>query len=151
MFQWLKPWLVFLSLAILAAPTYRVMARKSIIVSSFGEWDCACGDWHVKTTRLVFWNPLRDKAPENAAEAFLQGLRDKNCKATLDLCEPALLHHRVSNWKLAYREDEGDDATLYFKLTKHGGGPEYELTGEGAITVQRRGNEWAVAGYSAYF
>jgi hypothetical protein len=147
----MKPWLTILSLALFSVPAYRVMAGKAIIASTFGEWDCACGDWHVKTTRLAIWNPLRDQTPEKAAEAFLHGLRDNNCKAALDLCQSVVQNHRVSNWKLAYREDKGDSATLYLKLTKHGGGPEYELTGEGALTVQRRGDEWVVTGYDAYF
>jgi hypothetical protein len=151
MFKRMKLWLVFFSLAVFSALAYRVMANKPIIVSTFGEWDCACGDWHTKTTREVFWNPFRDSAPEHAAAAFLRGLRDNNCKATLGLCESALRNDRVSNWKLAYREDDGDYVTLYFKLTKHGGSPKYELTGEGAITLQHRGNEWIVESYSAYF
>lgn len=151
MLKRMRPWLIVLSLAALAAPVCKIVVGKSIIASTFGEWDCACGEWHVKTTRLVIWNPMRDRTPEKVAEAFLQSLRDNNCRAALDLCQSAVQNHRVSNWKLAYREDEGDSATLYFKLTKYGGGPEYELTGEGALTVERQGNEWVVGGYGAYF
>lgn len=151
MFNRMKPLLIVLSLAALSVPVYRVVAGRSIIASTFGEWDCACGEWHGKMTRLVIWNPMRDRTPEKVAEAFLQSLRDNNCKAALDLCQSAVENHRVSNWQLAYREDEGNSAFLYFKLSKYGGGPENKLTGEGELTVERKGDDWVVRGYDAYF
>ncbi len=151
MFNRMKPWLIVLSLAALSAPVYRVVVGRSIIASAFGEWDCACGEWHVKMTRMVIWNPMRDRTPETVAEAFLQSLRDNNRRAAIDLCQSAVENHRVSNWKLAYREDEGNSAFLYFKLSKYGGGPEYEPTGEGVLTVERKGDDWVVRGYDAYF
>jgi len=151
MFKRMKPWLIFLSLAAFSVPAYRIVAGKPVLASTFGEWDCACGDSYIKTTRHVFWNPLRDRTAEKVAEAFLQSVRNNNCKAALDVCQEAVEYRRVSNWQLAYREDEGNSATLYWKLTKFESEPNYDLTGSGAITVQRRGNEWVVATYDAIF
>lgn len=138
-------------MVIAALPVYRVATRRPIIANTLGEWDCACGDWYIKTTRLVLWNPLRDRAPEREAEFFLAGLRENKCTASRGLCESALPNHRVSNWKLAYREDADDHVTLYFKLTKYDGSPQSELTGQGAVTTERRGARWAITGYDSYF
>lgn len=41
--------------------------------------------------------------------------------------------------------------TLYFKLSKYGGGPGYELTGQGAVTLYREEDNWNLISYDAYF
>ena len=103
------------------------IARNPHPANTPGDWDCACGDWYIKTTRIALWNPIRDRSPERAAESFLAGLRNNNCTASTKLCELALPNHRVSNWELAYREDDGHHVTLYFRLTKYGESSQFEL------------------------
>ncbi len=70
--------------------------------------------------RHVVWNPLRDRLPETAALKFLTGLKANRCSADRTVCQDALPNHRVSAWQLAYREDEAEIVSLYFKLAKYG-------------------------------
>jgi hypothetical protein len=128
-----------------------VFSRRPILAHTLGDWDCACGNWHIKTTRHVIWNPLRNRAPEVAAHEFLANLRANRCFVRRELCEDALARHRVSDWRLAYREDDGDTVSLYLELTKYGGGPEYNPTGAGVIEVQRGVTGWVVNGFDCYF
>lgn len=107
-------------LCIAALPIYRVATGKPILASTPGDWDGACGDWYIKTTRLAVWNPIRDQTPERAAESFLQELRANNCASGIELCESALPNRRVSHWKLVYRGDDSNNVTLYFRPTKDG-------------------------------
>jgi len=146
-----RSWLFCLGLAVAALSAYKLAIGKPILASTLGEWDCACGDWSIKTTRLAIWNPVRDRTPERVAESFLAGLRENNCTASTALCESALPGRRVSNWQLAYRKDDDDHVTLYFRLTKYGGRPESELSGIGVATVERRSTGWGVSGYDSYF
>ena len=146
-----KTWLFCIGFAIAALPVYRLATGWPILANTPGEWDCACGDWYIKSTRLVLWNPVRDQTPERAAESFLAGLRENNCTAGTELCKSARPNRRVSNWKLAYREDDANHVTLYFKLTKYGERPELKLSGVGAVTVEKRRMEWGIIGYDSYF
>jgi hypothetical protein len=146
-----RTWLLGLTVVIAAFPVYRLATKNPIIANTPGEWDCACGDWYIKTTRLVLWNPLRDRTPERAAESFLSNIRANNCNVNPELCESILPSQRVSNWELAYREDADSHVVLYFKLTKYGSSPASELRGIGTMTIERRATEWAVTGYDSYF
>ena len=142
---------IAIAIAAIAAGAAMALGRQPILAQTPGEWGCACGDMFIKTTRWVAWNPLRDHAPEKAANAFLVDLRNNECSAVHDICQYALPAHRVSDWRLAYREDAGGAVSLYFKLTKYGGGPGYNLTGVGAVALQKAATGWTVAGYDSYF
>jgi hypothetical protein len=125
--------------------------RKPLLFYTPGEWDCACGDMYIKTTRFVLWNPFRDRTPESAAESFLAKLRDNNCSSGPEICAFSLPDHRVSNWKLAFREDAGQKVSCFFKLTKYGSGSESELQGVGVVDLKKVQGNWAVTGYDAHF
>ncbi|HWR37482.1 MAG TPA: hypothetical protein VN622_16590 [Clostridia bacterium] len=128
-----------------------VLSRRPILAYSPGEWDCACGDMYIKTTRHVIWNPLRDRLPEAAAFEFLADLKTNHCSAGRVVCEGILPNHRVSAWKLAYREDRAEIVSLYFKLAKYGKDPRYNLTGVGVVDLRKGTDGWAVIGYDSYF
>jgi hypothetical protein len=124
---------------------------KPVLVHSPGDWDCACGDWYIKTTFRAVWNPFRDRQPEALADAFLSALRANECGVGPELCRTSLPKGRVSEWKLSYREDAGDTATLYYKLTKYGDETKLGLTGVGVIDVRKSVDGWRVTGYDCYF
>jgi hypothetical protein len=76
---------------------------------------------YIKTTFRAIWNPFRDRRPEALADAFLSKLRTNECDVGPELCRASLPNGRVSEWRLSYREDDGDTASLYYKLTKYAG------------------------------
>ena len=143
------------SLIVLAGSTgylaFAMLSRGPILAHTPGYWDCACGDWVAKTTRLVIWNPLRDREPELMAYTFLANLRSGNCSVELKWCPDALSRHRVSDWQLAYREDASDSISLFFKLTKYDGGPAYDLKGAGVVGLRKGTAGWVVTNYDAMF
>jgi len=147
--------LKLLSLRLLAGVAvyvaFAVLSRWPVLVHTPGASDCACGEFLAKTTRHVIWNPLRDRTPESTAAIFLENLREGNCAVKTDWCADALNRHRISSWQLAYREDDHDVVSVYFRLTKYGGGPAYYLHGVGAVDLRKNGSGWDVTGYDAYF
>jgi hypothetical protein len=129
-----------------------MMSRRPVLVQLFGEWGCACGDYHEKVTGVVVRNPLRDRQPERVAGEFLDALKANRCVANSGLCDYALPSHRISDWRLVNREDAPDSVRLYFKLAKYGtSNPGYHLTGEGMVQVERSKGGWQVSAYSSYF
>lgn len=146
-----KVWLAYPVVPLIGFLLVQLVLQKPVLVYTPGEWDCACGDLYIYTTRHVLWNPFRELAPERITNDFFSGLRENRCSADLDVCQSALPNHRVSGWRLAFREDAGRQVTLYFKLSKYGGGPGYELTGQGALTSERAGDNWSLTSYDAYF
>ena len=76
---------------------FALVTRRPILAHTLGEWDCACGDMLIKTSRRALWNPLRDRNPEIVANDFLAGLRDGRCEASERLCTDALAS-LTGNW-----------------------------------------------------
>src|SRR5208283_3205887 len=126
-------------------------AHKPILVHLFGADGRACG-FCGKTTGLTVWNPWRDRSPELVANDFFVKLKTNRCEASRDLCDHALPSHRVSDWRLKYREDTGGSVSLYFNLKKYGtSDPPGILTGQRAIDVQKGTGGWTIEGYDSYF
>ena len=143
-------WCASIAGAVVGIWTVYALVNKPVLLHSPGEWNCACGSMYIKTTFRVIWNPFRDRQPEAIANAFLSNLRANECFAGPELCRVSLPGRRVSEWRLSYREDEGDTASLYYKLTKYGGEAN-ELTGVGVISVGKSMAGWHIIGYDSYF
>jgi hypothetical protein len=128
------------------------LRHKPVLFHILAETGCACGEYQEGVTGLIVRNPFRDATPEKSAAKFLEELRDGRCVADPSLCHYALHRGRVSDWRLANRQDRSDRVLLYYKLTPY---PETELkhrlSGEGLIEVVRAQSGWAVASYSCYF
>jgi hypothetical protein len=123
-----------------------------VLLHVFAETDCACGDFHEEVTGLILLNPFRDTAPEKSAAKFLETIRRGQCPADDSICRGSLDRHRASDWRLAYRRQQGGHVMLYYKLTKYGATePEYRLSGEGLVEVEKAGDGWKVVNYSSYF
>lgn len=138
--------------AVVAASLWTAYAltHKPVLVHTLGDWDCACGDMYVKTTMLCVWNPFRDRQPEIVADSFLSKLRANACTSVDDVCRASLPAHRVSAWQLSYRDDQGDSASLFYKLTKYGDTGPFRGS-VGAITLRKARAGWRVVGFDAYF
>jgi hypothetical protein len=144
-------WCAGVTVAAMGAWTAYALKYRPVLVHSPGDWGCACGEMYIKTTMRGVWNPFRDRQPEILANSFLSKLRANNCGAGDEVCQASLPAHRVSAWKLSYREDAGDAATLYYRLTKHGAEKQFNLTGVGAIDVRKTQAGWRVIGFDSYF
>ena len=123
---------------------------RPVLIHSPGDWDCACGEMYIKTTMRGIWNPFRDRQPEVVADNFLSRLRTNECAGNDEICRSSLESHRVSAWRLSYREDAGDTASLYYKLTKYGDKTPFGAS-VGAIAVRKTPTGWRVIGYDSYF
>jgi hypothetical protein len=125
--------------------------HKPVLVHLFGADERACG-FCGKTTGLTLWNPWRDRSPELVANDFFVKLKANRCEASRDLCDHALPSHRVSDWRLKYREDTSGSVSLWFNLTKYGTSDRrYGFTGHGAVDLQKGTAGWTVVGYDSYF
>jgi hypothetical protein len=128
------------------------LRRRPILLHVFADTGCACGEYHDEVTGLIVRNPFRDPLPEHSAAKFLKELREGHCTVDALLCQYALDGHRVSDWRLVNRHDNGHGVQLFYKLTKYAArDPKYELSGEGLIEVVPMHSSWTVANYSSYF
>lgn len=128
------------------------LRRRPILFHVFADTGCACGEYHDEVTGLIVRNPFRDPLPEQSAAKFLAELREGRCAVDAALCQYAMDGHRVSNWRLVNRHDNGHSVSLFYKLTKYAApDPKYELSGEGVIEVVPTHGGWTVANYSSYF
>lgn len=125
--------------------------HRPLLVHTPGDWTCACGEMYIKTTIWGIWNPFRDREPEVLADKLLSKLRANDCGSNVEVCQASMPTRRVSAWMLSYREDTGNMATLYYKLTKYGAKANAELTGVGAVDVRKTVAGWQVAGFDCYF
>jgi hypothetical protein len=128
------------------------LRRRPILFHAFADTGCACGEYHAEVTGLIVRNPFRDSLPEQGAAMFLNELREGRCTADASLYQYALDGHRVSDWRLVNRHDNGHGVLLFYKLTKYAApNPKYKLSGEGQIEVVPTHGSWTVANYSSYF
>lgn len=105
---------------------------------------------YIKTTMHCIWNPFRDRQPEIVADNFLSKLRANECAVNDEVCRTSLPSHRVSAWRLSYREDAGDTASLYYKLSKYGEKTPFGPS-VGVIDVRKTPAGWRVVGFDSYF
>jgi hypothetical protein len=139
------------ALTLLAGSAF-ALRHTPVLFHILAETDCACGDYHGEVTGVTVRNPFRDTSPELSAERFLEDLRNGRCTVDVMLCQYALEGHRVSDWRLANRQDRTDGVRLYYRLTKFAEpDPKYKLTGEGLIEVVSTQGRWTVTNYSSYF
>jgi len=149
--------IAIIAVSIFAFVSLFIAIRKPpVLLHLFADTDCACGDYQQELSGIVLLNPLRDRTPERNVDSFFTELREGRCapstagNTSLD-CSYALDGHRVSEWRLAYRRDNGDTVELYYKLTSLGAEPKFSLTGEGLVKAQHTKDAWHVTYYSSYF
>jgi hypothetical protein len=141
---------VGLVLAAICVWTAYAFKYRPVLVNSPGDWDCACGEMYINTTKRVVWNPFRDRQPEIVADSFLSRLRANECAVDDEVCRNALPSHRVSAWKLSFRKDGGDMASLYYKVTKYGDNTPFGPS-VGVIALKKASAGWRVVGFDSYF
>jgi hypothetical protein len=143
-------WCLGVTVAAVGLWTAYALKYRPVLVHTPGDWDCACGEIYIKTTMRGIWNPFRDRQPEIVANDFLSKLRANECAVSDEVCRTSLPSHRVSAWKLSYREDAGATSSLYYKLTKYGDKTPLGAS-VGVIDVRKTPAGWRVIGFDSYF
>ena len=119
--------------------------------------DCVCSDYSDRVEGFVVFNPLRNRAPERAADRFFEDVRDGRAS---DYAEPELAanmtndHTRFSKlrWKLAFREDSRGGVTLLYKLDPTGGKLNIDVDhGYGNVSLVRRHGSWKAEDFGFSF
>ena len=148
-----RRWMIALVIATLLIITVLLLSRPMLLktylfANMFGT---------LSDPPLTVMNPLRDKAPENAANNFLKQLQNEEPAALLrDVIkdEPAFQHisqmekeHRLKTWNDFTREDSAEGVELMYW-------PQRENYSAGfappiLITVAKVGGELKVTSYSA--
>jgi hypothetical protein len=99
---------------------------------------CACEDiFPERIYSLNALNPMRDQTPELIAERFLHDQGQGKCVLPeADVCTYALHSHRVSDWRLAARQDDRNSAILYYRVKSRESyqGVTDEFWGQAAVT-----------------
>lgn len=88
--------------------------------------DCNCTDYSDRIDSFAVLNPLRNRAPERAADQFFEDLRNRrkpsNAEPQLaaELASGSTLNSPRLKWHLTFREDKGNTVHLYYKLDPTG-------------------------------
>jgi hypothetical protein len=84
--------------------------------------ECVCTDYSPEVEGFTVWNPLRNRAPEDSADHFLEDMRNGKVSA---FAEPQLSaeflsgkvpHTPILRWELRDRESHRGSVFLYYKF-----------------------------------
>jgi hypothetical protein len=119
--------------------------------------DCNCTSYSDRVEGYVVLNPYRNLAPERAADKVLEDARDGRISP---LAAPELAtrlasdreHFSKLGWKLAFREDSWDGATLYYKLDPTGGKMNIDVDhGYGYMNMVTEPGSWKAEDFGASY
>ena len=104
---------------------------------------------------FLILNPLRDRAPERAADEFLAALKAGRAEAALsplhapngDTLQEKERQYRIAAWRLRNRTDSADRVRLFFRVVRVGGGDGDPLW----LDVVKRGDRWQVASLECWY
>lgn len=115
---------------------------------------------HVSVASLTVFGPLRDRAPERAAEVFLEAIRDGQCRELEARSSPAIeflntdceieAKHPLASWELTRRvADENGEVHLEYVW----GGPSVPISYRNPIQIDVKEiqEEWRVVLYDRIF
>jgi hypothetical protein len=109
---------------------------------------CVCTDYSPEVEGFSFFNPLRNRAPEATADAFLRDVRDGRCPASAapilaaDFCSTPRSYFHATVWKLKHRTDRPEGITLYYA---------FNGTGEGLLKLAGKDGSWVVTAAEAVY
>lgn len=112
---------------------------------------------------LILFNPLRDRAPERHAEAFLAMLREGNCSSAFESelnihsgdslsyrCRHEM-QHRLVRWTLADRTDSSPlGLRLRYRCWRTSDGGTYDAP-EIDMVLARAGSDWRVVSFDTWY
>jgi hypothetical protein len=115
------------------------------------EAACECPD-STDWERIVLWNPLRDRAPEEAADRVLGAIQSGKCGtivAAQKICDREN-RFKIVSWKPTEMES-GEDSVGYRFWVKRTSNGHDGADGPVWMTVQRQGAAWKVTDVSAVY
>jgi hypothetical protein len=104
--------------------------------------DCVCTDYSDRIDGYVVLNPIRNRAPERAADRFFEDVRNgrkpNNVEPQLaaELASGSAVNSPRLRWQLTFREDEGKTVRLYYKLDPTGS-EILSVYGEGMLEMKK--------------
>jgi hypothetical protein len=143
MLRWLKRVLAILVIGPSCFLLFEFLHRDPILFHIPG--DCVCTDVSQEVEGYSIFNPLRNRDPEIAADAFLTEMNAGKCpsNATAEMksavCDPAKPRYHRNAWRLAYRKDESQRASLFYGFREPPDSPE---SGEGMIVMIKSDGTW---------
>jgi hypothetical protein len=107
---------------------------------------------------FALFNPLRDRSPEQKAEAFLELLRAQPCVqvlADLPLGQERFQYlcqmegrHQLTSWRMADREDAGNKVKMFYWARRV---PSDDFKSQLWITAEKAGAHWKVVDYESWY
>jgi hypothetical protein len=109
--------------------------------------------------RVVVWNPIRDKEPEQAAEDYLARIQSSKCPDVMmplnvtdqvkdEACEKQRLRPLVASCSLVERRDMGVTVWLLFQCAQKA---HQDVLADVGITVRKWGSAWALEHYERIY
>jgi hypothetical protein len=124
-----------------------VVARHSHPVLLRLFTNCACTDYSGEVTGLTLFNPFRNRAPEVAADAFLEDIRQGRCSVTSSGnmardCTHTGFKPIAFEWRLKNRHDMPNHLALYYQFTRLDGEHVERWSGEGVVGLSDKNGVW---------
>lgn len=104
------------------------------------------------------FNPLRDRSPEQPAEALLERIQTQGCvqamsSLPLDQERRQYLYemeenHRLISWRLADREENLNKIKMFYWVRRH---PYNDHNGQLWVTVEKQNEQWQVVDYESWY
>jgi hypothetical protein len=132
-----------------------LISSVALGVYLFTKPACACAN--IFPSRIYSFyalNPIRDRAPELAAQSFLRDQSQGRCtQADSEFCRYVLRSYPVLDWRLAARKDSRTGVVLYYrvKARRSSPGEPDEFWGQAAIEADRQATGWKITSYSAVY
>lgn len=123
MFKYRNQFAIILIAFVFIALSSLFLMRNQFPVLFHGFSSCACTDYSYDVTGVTIFNPFRDHAPEQSADAFLNDLKSGRCSVNISThigftCDHADEGIRDFEWKLRNIRYENHGVTLYYKFDK---------------------------------
>lgn len=147
--RWRKVGIIaLLSVAVVLTLLACMRHRYPVLIHLFSE--CVCTDYSEAVTGLTVFNPFRDRAPEESADAFLENLRQgQPLVVTPDFNQVDWATSKRSplafEWRLRNRREGPNQVSLYYQYTRFDYKPYERWESEGIIQVVEINGTWKVS------
>jgi hypothetical protein len=103
---------------------------------------------------MVVFNPLRDRAPEQAAETLLLEIRRGNMTSPSSVAQISMdisareKRYPLRAWKLVNRKDRSSEVTLFYRTARDSSS---QFDSPVIVQVELRNGRWLVTGFNPVY